>query len=157
MTDGKTNLTPFDKLQALLDENAADLSIFKKWFDAMKTRQKTLTKLLAKMKSKTIKPHKIKTNRKPCGFARPTPVSDDMCAFLSIAAGTEVSRTTVTRALIQYIKDKDLQNPSNKKQILPDETLYSIFGEEARNQTLTYFTMQKFVNHHFKPKLLPPV
>lgn len=152
MTEEITKLTTFDKIQKLLDENTADITLFKEKFDAMKTRQKILTKLFAKMKTKTTKPLKIKANRKPCGFARPTSVSDEMCVFLGIDAGTEVSRTTVTRALIQYIKDKNLQNPANKKQILPDDTLYSLFGEEARNQVLTYFTMQKFVNHHFKPK-----
>jgi chromatin remodeling complex protein RSC6 len=157
MTDEITKPTAFDKIQKLLDENTADISFFKEKIDAMKTRQKTLTKLFAKMKTKTIKPQKIKANRKPCGFARPTSVSDEMCTFLDIAAGTEVSRTTVTRALIQYIKDKNLQNPANKKQILPDNTLYSLFGEDARTQTLTYFTMQKFVNHHFKPKTVPSV
>lgn len=156
MTEEITKLTTFDKIQKLLDENTADITLFKEKFDAMKTRQKILTKLFAKMKTKTTKPLKIKANRKPCGFARPTSVSDEMCVFLSIDAGTEVSRTTVTRALIQYIKDKNLQNPANKKQILPDDTLYSLFGEEARNQVLTYFTMQKFVNHHFKPKNVVP-
>ena len=156
MTEEITKLTTFDKIQKLLDENTADITLFKEKFDAMKTRQKILTKLFAKMKTKTTKPLKIKANRKPCGFARPTSVSDEMCVFLGIDAGTEVSRTTVTRALIQYIKDKNLQNPANKKQILPDDTLYSLFGEEARNQVLTYFTMQKFVNHHFKPKNVVP-
>lgn len=156
MPDEITKPTSFDKIQKLLDENMADITLFKEKFDAMKTRQKVLTKLFTKMKSKTSKPLKIKANRKPCGFARPTSVSDEMCVFLSIPTGTEVSRTTVTRALIQYIKDKNLQNPVNKKQILPDETLYSLFGEDARHQILTYFTMQKFVNHHFKPKVVVP-
>jgi upstream activation factor subunit UAF30 len=156
MTEEITKMTTFDKIQKLLDENTADITLFKEKFDAMKTRQKTLTKLFAKMKAKTTKPIKIKANRKPCGFARPTSVSDEMCVFLSIDAGTEVSRTTVTRALIQYIKDKNLQNPANKKQILPDDTLYSQYGEESSNQVLTYFTMQKFVNHHFKPKVVVP-
>ena len=75
----------------------------------------------------------------------------DRCNFLHVPENTKVSRTTVTRALIQYIKDNKLQNQENKKQIQPDETLYKLFGDAARTQQLTYFTMQKFVNHHFLP------
>ena len=152
-----TTLTVYDKIQKLLEENTADIAIFREKFDAMKSRQKALTKMFAKLQAKSVKPQKTKANRKPCGFARPTAVSDEMCIFLNVSSGTEVSRTTVTRALIQYIKDKNLQNPLNKKQIVPDETLYLLFGEEARNQTLTYFTMQKYVNHHFiRGGIIPP-
>lgn len=154
MTAEISKVTVFDKIQKLMEENTSDMLSCKAKLDEMKSRQKMLTKLFAKMQSKAVKPQKLKANRKPCGFARPTFVSDEMCVFLNIPCGTEVSRTTVTRALIQYIKDKSLQNPLNKKQIIPDETLYLLFGEEAKSQTLTYFTMQKYVNHHFKPK--PP-
>jgi chromatin remodeling complex protein RSC6 len=152
MTTDIYKATVFDKMKKMLEENTEDIHQLRQKIDAMKTRQKALTKSFAKMQSKSIKPSKAKANRKPCGFARPTPVSDEMCGFLKITNGTEVSRTTVTRALIQYIKDMNLQNPLNKKQILPDVTLYSLFGEDAKSQTLTYFTMQKYVNHHFKPK-----
>ena len=155
MTTENAKVTLFDKIQKLLEENTAEITIFKEKFDAMRSRQKNLTKLFTKLQSKSIKPQKTKANRKPCGFARPTSVSDEMCVFLNIQNGTEVSRTTVTRALIQYIKEKNLQNPLNKKQIIPDETLYLLFGEDARKQTLTYFTMQKYVNHHFKQKPTP--
>lgn len=155
MTAENSKVTLFDKIQKLLEENTAEIIIFKEKFDIMKTRQKNLMKMFAKLHTKSVKPQKTKINRKPCGFARPTSVSDEMCVFLNIQSGTEVSRTTVTRALIQYIKEKNLQNPLNKKQIIPDETLYLLFGEDARNQTLTYFTMQKYVNHHFKQKSPP--
>lgn len=154
MNTDTNKITVFDKIQKLMEENATDINQFKQKIDALKTRQKALTKLFVKIQSKSTRPQKAKSSRKPCGFARPTSVSDEMCTFLNISCGTEVSRTTVTRALIQYIKDKNLQNPINKKQILPDETLYMLFGEDAKAQTLTYFTMQKYVNHHFKPKVL---
>ena len=156
MTTEIYKTTVFDKMKKMLEENTEDIHHLRQKIDAMKARQKALTKLFTKMQSKSVKPLKAKANRKPCGFARPTPVSDEMCDFLKISNGTEVSRTTVTRALIQYIKDKNLQNPLNKKQILPDVTLYNLFGEDAKNQTLTYFTMQKYVNHHFKPRKVAP-
>ena len=142
-------LSVVDKLDALLEEQSKEIAIVKELYDSLRNRQKIMQKVAGKIRQKMSKPIKTKANRKPCGFARPTPVSKEMCEFLNKPEGSEVSRTTVTRALIQYIKEKKLQNPSNKKQIQPDETLYKLFGETARSQDLTYFTMQKFVNHHF--------
>ena len=144
-------LSLFDKIELLIEQNQEELLKMKYSYDNMKNRQKQLQKMLVKLKSKSTKNNnKPKANRKPCGFARPTPVSDEMCDFLKKEKGELVSRTAVTQALIQYIKDHNLQNPEKKRQILPDETLYKLFGETARNEELTYFTMQKYVNHHFK-------
>ena len=147
----KAKLSIVDKIELQLEEQNKDLVNIKSIYDEMKSRQKSLAKMLQKVRQKLNKPVKTKPPRKPCGFARPTPVSNDMCKFLGVPENTKVSRTTVTRALIQYIKDNKLQNQENKKQIQPDETLYKLFGESARTQQLTYFTMQKFVNHHFLP------
>lgn len=151
-TTTKTKLTIVDKIEAILEDQNKELGQIKALYDSLRARQKTVQKMLMKVRQKMAKPVKPKSNRKPCGFARPTPVSKEMCDFLSLPEGSEVSRTTVTRALIQYIKDHQLQNPENKKQIKPDETLYKLFGEQSRKQELTYFTMQKFVNHHFAKK-----
>lgn len=142
--------TPCEKTLQLLEENERDIQSMKALYDQMKTRQKLLVKSLQKIQNRMTKGrNKPKPARKLCGFARPTLVSNDMCDFLKQPHGSEVSRTDVTKTLIQHIKAKSLQNPENKRQILPDETLYKLFGEDARSQELTYFTMQKFVNHHF--------
>lgn len=142
--------TPYEKTLQLFEENEKDIQSIKAIYDQMKARQKLLRKSLQKIQNKINKGHhKPKQARKLCGFARLTLVSNDMCDFLKQPHGSEVSRTDVTKTLIGYIKANALQNPDNKRQILPDETLYKLFGEEARSKELTYFTMQKFVNHHF--------
>ena len=142
--------TPYDKILALINENEKEIQAVKSTYDSMKSRQKQLRKLVQKMQNKALKSqNKPKPNRKPCGFARPSPVSKEMCDFLKVAHDTMVSRTDVTKALISYIKEHGLQNPQNKRQILPDETLYKLFGEESKSVELTYFTMQKYVNRHF--------
>lgn len=142
--------TPFDKLLVLVEENEKDVLAMKSLYDQLKTRQKALHKAVVKAQTKAQKQqNKPKGNRKPCGFARPSVVSKEMCEFLKVAPETLVSRTDVTKSLIQYIKTHNLQNPENKRQILPDETLSKLFGEESKKSELTYFTMQKFVNHHF--------
>jgi chromatin remodeling complex protein RSC6 len=148
-------LSNLEKLDELIIQFESDMNLMKSRYDAMKCRQKQMKKLVQKMQNKATKTqNKPKANRKPCGFARPSLVSDDMCNFLKINHGSHVSRTEVTKSLIQYIKLHNLQNESNKRQILPDETLYKLFGDDSRKLELTYFTMQKFVNQHF-PKATP--
>jgi len=87
--------------------------------------------------------------RKTYGFARPTNVSDEVCVFLGKELGSKVSRTEVTKAIVKYISDKKLQNPENKRQIIPDDTLMKLFGDAAKDIKIDYFTMQKYLNHHF--------
>jgi len=143
-------MSNFDKLDLLIFQYDADLASMKSAYDSLKSRQKQMKKVLNKMQTKAMKTqNKPKANRKPCGFARPSLVSSDMCDFLKIDHGSLVSRTEVTKSLIQYIKSHNLQNETNKRQIVPDETLYKLFGDESRKLELTYFTMQKFVNQHF--------
>jgi len=95
---------------------------------------------------------KQKKERKPHGFARPTVVSDELCSFMGKEKGSLVSRTEVTKFLIQYIADNNLQNPENRRNILVDAKLKSLFGPESENEKIDYFNMQKFVNRHFPKK-----
>ena len=140
----------FDKLEQSIESMECELSLIKDKFDSVKSLLKNHKKMLVKLKEKQNKnDSKSKKKRKPCGFARPTKVSDDMCDFLGKEHGSLVSRTDVTKSLIQYIKDHQLQHKVHKRLIVPDEKLAHIFGDEAKNKDLTWFTMQKYVNHHF--------
>ena len=67
--------------------------------------------------------------------------------------GSEIARTDVTKALIQYIESNKLQNSENKKIIFPDDTLKVLLGlDETKDVTLTYFNLQKYMNKHFVKK-----
>ena len=66
--------------------------------------------------------------RPASGFAKPTKLSDELCAFLKIEKGTELPRTTVTKMINDYIKANDLQDPNDKRHIVPDETLAKILS-----------------------------
>jgi chromatin remodeling complex protein RSC6 len=64
--------------------------------------------------------------------------------------GSEIARTDVTKALIQYIESNNLQNSDNKKIIMPDEKLKTLLGiNDKKDITLTYFNIQKYMNKHF--------
>ena len=55
-------------------------------------------------------------------------------------------RTEVVKKLWAYIKQHDLQNPKNKRNILADEKLKSVFGKNE----VTMFEMTKLVSAHLK-------
>jgi upstream activation factor subunit UAF30 len=90
-------------------------------------------------------------NKSPGGFTKPAPLSGPMCAFLEVAEGTELPRTEVTRRVNRYVKENDLQNPENKKQILADGNLKSLLYLKDDDE-LTYFNLQRYMKIHFLKK-----
>lgn len=108
-------------------------------------------------------------NRKPSGFASPVVVSDTLYEFLGkygIKKGDPVARTDVTRFITTYISENKLQNPEFRREIIPDSTLKSIFGEpvELKNKNdkesplvYTYLQLQKYLSPHFPKKAVTPV
>ena len=89
-----------------------------------------------------------KPKRAPSGFAKPSDISEELCVFLGRPFGTQMARTEVTKYVTQYIKDKGLQNPDNKRHILPDQKLGALLGAN-NNEEVTYFNLQKYMKHHF--------
>ena len=54
--------------------------------------------------------------------------------------------------MTNYIKVHNLQNPENKKQIIPDKSLKELLGAilpEDEQKGYTYFNLQKYMKHHF--------
>ncbi len=56
-------------------------------------------------------------------------------------------RSEVVKQLWVYIKKHDLQNPANKRNILADDKLKSIFGGKGE---VSMFEMTKLVSAHIK-------
>ena len=70
-------------------------------------------------------------------------LSDTLAAFIG---EKEMSRPQVVKRLWEYIREKELQNPKDKRQILCDSTLQAIFGRKR----VTMFSMNKFLSPHFR-------
>ena len=113
----------------------------------VKNVEKNVKKQMKTLQSQVNK-NKNKGNKNPSGFATPTKITKELCAFMNKEEGTKIARTEVTSALSSYIKENNLQNQSNKKFILPDEKLKSLLGL-TDDDKLTYFTLQKYMNKHF--------
>ena len=116
----------------------------------VKTLEKSTRKLERELEKKSKK--KSKSTRAPSGFAKTSKISKELCAFLNKPVNTEMARTEVTKHLTQYIKQHNLQNPENKKQIQPDSSLAKLLGplqQEDKEKGYTYFNLQKYMKHHF--------
>ena len=98
--------------------------------------------------------NKPKKERKACGFAVAVAVSDAMCEFMEVEKGSLIARTDITKKLNAYIKANTLENPENRQQILPDDKLWKILGENAKGANITHFTIQKYINGHFIKKVV---
>ena len=106
---------------------------------------------LEKKYNKEIKKNQTLTEKKnikkPSGFATPTKISKELCDFMKKTDGELAARTEVTQYIIKYIKEKKLQNQENKQEIILDGNLSKLLN--CGTETITYFTIQKYMNQHF--------
>jgi chromatin remodeling complex protein RSC6 len=117
-------------------------------FNEMKELEKLLERYMAGC-IKKIKKDNEPNQRKPTGFAAPGYISDELCDFMKIDRGSLISRTQVSKFLAQYINEHNLRNHEQKNIILPDEKLLSLLGEDSKDEKITHFTIQKYMNKHF--------
>lgn len=138
------------KLIAKFDIIKDKISTQKNSLDEINKEIKTFEKLINNFVKKYVKSEtKQKKPRKKSGFALPTLISNDLCDFMGCEHGSMKARTQVTQFLMNYISENNLQNPDNKKIITPDNKLWQLLGDDARDTELTHFTIQKFMNKHF--------
>ena len=119
----------------------------------MKSIQQTLkllTKEYEKQKKVIAKVQRKRENAKksPSGFAKPCKISNELCKFVGIPEGSERSRTDITRFINAYVKEKNLNNPENRREFFPDEKLRAILNVKATDK-VTYFILQRLIAHHF--------
>ena len=107
--------------------------------------------------SQMFRPGKISEKRRrdpnapKSGFAKEGPVSDEMRKFLGMKKDGLISRTDVTKRIHQYCKEKNLQNPADKRQIKADASLRKLL-KMTKDDDLTFFNLQKFMKVHFPNK-----
>ena len=108
---------------------------------------------LKKPIEKLPKQKKVKRviNSENTGFKKPIKISEELSKFCGWPIGENHSRVDVTRAVCSYIKEKELQNPENKREILADKHLKSLLKYDAKKEGkgLTYYMIQSHIQHHF--------
>lgn len=139
-----------DKFVVVLDRLQRFATEVKDTIALVKALQKEFQKVQKSSVKKTKKSAPLASNkpRTPSGFAKPTKLSDDLCAFLGVSSGSEMARTEVTRVINEYIKKNSLQDTADKRTIVPDAKLMSIL-KLGEGDKLTYFNLQTYIKHHF--------
>jgi upstream activation factor subunit UAF30 len=111
--------------------------------------KKAAKKTAAKATTKKAAPKKAaakKTTTKAAaggGFMKELGISD---ALAAVIGAKPLPRTEVTKKLWAYIKKHNLQDPKNKRDILADDKLKTVFGKGKVNM----FEMTKLVSKHLK-------
>tara|TARA_B100000795_G_scaffold270055_2_gene262303 strand:+ start:3992 stop:4666 length:675 start_codon:yes stop_codon:yes gene_type:complete len=135
---------------SLINELTDKISAVQLEFKSIQQTLKLLVKEYDKQKKVIAKVQKKRENAKksPSGFAKPCKISDDLCKFVGIPSGSEKSRTDITRHINSYVKEKNLNNPENRREFFPDEKLKSILNVKD-GEKVTYFILQRLIAHHF--------
>ncbi|KAL2477223.1 SWIB complex BAF60b domain-containing protein [Forsythia ovata] len=82
--------------------------------------------------------------KKGWGFTKPCALSPQLQELLGVP---ELARTEVVKKIWVYIREKNLQNPKDKRKILCDERLHGIF----RVRSIDMFKMNKVLSKHIWP------
>ncbi|KAJ2840759.1 hypothetical protein FBU31_000154 [Coemansia sp. 'formosensis'] len=90
-------------------------------------------------KKRVVDPNKPKRST---GLSKPMKLSQDLNSFLG---QKYAARTEVVKSLWKYIKERELQDPIDKRYILCDDKLQVLFHESR----LYMYTMNKLLNDHF--------
>jgi hypothetical protein len=126
----------------------------------------------------TLKRVEDKKEREPSGFAKKSKIKRELVEFLKnpeiIAITNEIvleedakddskfqkldddnmiNRPSTTKIINRYVKDKGLQNVTNKQFFIPDDKLKKILSPletlDKKNGGYRYFNLQKYIKHLF--------
>ena len=98
----------------------------------------------SRIEKKTKKPRKKRTANPNNPFMKKWKLSDSLVA---VCGEQEMPRPHVVKALWKYIKDNNLQDPNDKRNIICDEKFSNIFNRSK----ITAFSMNKYLSPHLYP------
>jgi len=151
----ETVAVEFDELVALVQKEIERLR-------ESSGKQKGIKFLRSLNKSiKTLRGHSVrvmkqkqKTNRKNntnSGFLKPVQISKEMAKFTGWDHSELRSRVDVTKYICNYIRENNLQNPDDRRQILVDKKLAKLleYDSKSDDKPLTYYRIQSYMKKHF--------
>jgi upstream activation factor subunit UAF30 len=143
----------FDELVSVIDEEIERLRENQQKSKGVKFLR-SLGKKLKTLKSVTVRvmKQKTKTNRKNntnSGFLKPVKISQDMAKFTGWKSDDLKSRVDVTKFICNYIRENNLQNPEDRRQILADKKLSKLLDYQQDDKPLTYYRIQTYMKKHF--------
>merc|ERR1712106_1206813 len=85
-----------------------------------------------------------KTEKKLTGLQMPLNISPELAKIIGTKKGEQVSWPQVIKKLWAYLKEKNLQDPTNKQFFTADKTMEPIFGTKRQK----CFGMSKHLKEH---------
>lgn len=106
-----------------------------------------------------IKPKTNRSRSTTSGFMKPVGITADMARFTGWDVNKLYSRVDVTKHICKYIRENNLQNAEDRRQILVDDKLKALLNYDPANPPLdkktgkpaplTYFRLQQYIQPHF--------
>lgn len=147
----------FEELVASIDEEIAKLrsstakSKGVKFLRTVNKRVKTLRNHALRVSKQRTSTRRKNTNS---GFLKPVQLSKDLIKFTGWDASELRSRVDVTKFLCDYIRQHNLQDPEDKRNIRVDQdpNLKKLLKYDAKDgKPLTYYRLQTCLKNHFTP------
>jgi chromatin remodeling complex protein RSC6 len=137
-------LTGFDEIIKMIDaeiQQLHDNSTKNTNIKFLRLLNKTVKSLRVQssrvMKQKTLTPRQ---NNQNSGFQKPVKISNELSKFTGWPQDELRSRVDVTKYICDYIASNNLQNPEDKRQILPDAKLQKLLGfNPAKSENPLYY------------------
>jgi chromatin remodeling complex protein RSC6 len=89
--------------------------------------------------------------KKQSVFTKPQQITDDLCVFLGKPKGTLMSRSDVTRGIMDYVKKHGL---NNKQDINPDAALRKLL-KSTEAEKVTILNLQRYLKNHYVKAVVP--
>lgn len=156
-------LAEFDNIVAMIEEELVELKENPEHFTRnniakflrflnkqVKSVKNQSSRVMKKTKSEPAVP---RSNSGNSGFHKPVKISNELARFAGWEENTPHSRVEVTKYICDYIREHNLQNPNDKRQIIPDPALQKLLGYNPKKdeEPLRYYSIQSCLKNqnHF--------
>ena len=150
MDNTRTATAIVSDLNLLIEQMSKNMEEMRVTISRARTIRRNAKKTMISMEKSLNKKKKSKqqNNRTRSGINKESKVTDELCDFLNVLHGTLLARTTVTTMINKYIKDNKLQNPENKRKIIPNKELRNLL-KIPEGEEITFFDLPRYMNLHF--------
>jgi chromatin remodeling complex protein RSC6 len=147
----------FDELVASVDEEINKLRTSAGKSKGVKFLR-TINKRIKSLKNHSLRVSRQRTtvrrNNTNSGFLKPVQISKDLAKFTGWDPAQLRSRVDVTKFICNYIKEHNLQDPQDKRNIHVDKDagLKKLLRYDGKDgKPLTYYSLQTYLKSHFTP------